>query len=400
MKILMIAPWHSVHSTRPLRWLAERGCDVTFMDHRRPSPPPGCNYRFVRYPWLRGSSVLGGIGRKLNAWAVPLLLRRCWRRLRPDMVHVHWVDVRAYDCARAGLRPLVLTIWGSDVNSLLTPDADATLRRQVGEALARADLVIADSPDMPDKCRTLAGRQVHVEIITLGIATQRFRPGDPERAAAWRRQLQVPEGATVLLSARAFQGLYGQHLILEAFGRAAPRLCHETVLVFKQYNQAIRAATAQAYEAALRRRAEELGVAHLLRWLPEVPYEQLPEVYAFSDVVVNFPLMDAFPVTFLEAAACERPVITCRLPAYVGTFAERYFRMVDPGDVEGLADAIADSVNDPGERCRHVAAARREVEARHDEAVSAERLLELYRGVLGGRGQTAPAGPAPCAGVN
>ena len=64
--------------------------------------------------------------------------------------------------------------------------------------------------------------------------------------------------------------------------------------------------------------------------MEEVPFAQLPEIYALADVIINYPSMDTLPVTFMEAAACERPVVTSRLPSYMGTFAERYFLMVEP----------------------------------------------------------------------
>jgi glycosyltransferase involved in cell wall biosynthesis len=328
-------------------------------------------------------------------WGTLPFLRARWQLLKPDLVHVHWVDQRAYHCARAGLRPLVLSVWGCDVNTLFLPGAHPLVRRRTSEALAAADLVIADSPDMVDKCRALAGRDVRVELLPLGIPTATFRPVDPGRAAAWRRRLRVSEASTVLLSARAIQEVYGQHLILEAFARAVPRLRREAVLVFKRFNPRRGGALGPPYEDTLRRRTDELGIAHLVRWLPEVPYEQLPEVYAFSDAVLNFPSRDAFPVTFLEAAACERPVITSRLPSYLGTFAERYFPMVEPGDVGGLAGAIVEFVNAGGERWRHAAAARREVETRHGEAIAADRLIQLYREVVGGRAPAAAPWPAP-----
>jgi len=114
----------------------------------------------------------------------------------------------------------------------------------------------------------------------------------------------------VLLSIRGLMPTYGHHLILEAFAQARPRLNATSILVFKTL------AAVKEYEAQLHRRAEELGVDQWVRWLADVPFAQMPAVYALADLIVNYPAMDAFPVTFMEAAACGRPVITCRLPSY------------------------------------------------------------------------------------
>jgi glycosyltransferase involved in cell wall biosynthesis len=87
--------------------------------------------------------------------------------------------------------------------------------------------------------------------------------------------------------------------------------------------------------------------------------------------------MDGFPVTFLEAAACKRPVITVALPAYLGTFAENAFRLVLPNDVAGLAAAIAAHA-DGAASARQLDEVRGLVEREYDESVSASRLLAHY----------------------
>jgi kynureninase len=91
-------------------------------------------------------------------------------------------------------------------------------------------------------------------------------------------------------------------------------------------------------------------------------------------------------------AVGARPVVSVRLPAYRGTFAERCFHMVEPGDPGGLANAIVAAVNEsPTERAARLREARRIVEREHDEVVSAGRL-GLYRSLLGDESKRQPGG--------
>jgi glycosyltransferase involved in cell wall biosynthesis len=386
MKVLMLAPWFSVHATRPLNWLLENGCEVTFVDHGNPYPEPRDGYHFLPYPTPRGTRYYRRLGRRiagrLGLWTVLFQLRRLSWRLKPDIVHLHWVDERACQCVQAGLRPLVLSIWGSDINYHFEPACDPARRRAIGRALAGADLILADAPDMPEKCARLAGKPVRTELLSLGINTDKFRPGYADEARGWRERLNVPEGARVLFSMRAMHQHYGHHIILETFAQARPRLDTESVLVFKTYNRK-RYPESEAFEAELRRRAAELGIDRHVRWMDEVPSAQLPGLYAFADAIINYPSHDGFPVTFLEAAACERPVITHRLPSYVGTFAEKHFHLVEPGNPAELADAIAEVLNEaPARRAPRLAQARQIVRQQHDESVCINRLLQLYRSLL------------------
>jgi glycosyltransferase involved in cell wall biosynthesis len=367
-----------------VNWLLDQGCHVVFMGRQDPQPALTECYRYLPFPDARGARYYTTLlGRRVGRWLadleVLLRLRLAWHRLRPDIVHVHWVDQQAYRCGRARLHPLVLSVWGSDVNEALLTDPTSYRRRVTGRALANADLVIVDSPEMPDKCCRLAGKSIRTEILPLGIDTTAFRPGHLAAAKEWRRRLAIAPEATVLLSVRALGPKYGHHLILDAFAEARPRCRQTCFLLFVLYNRESYP-DAHAYEAQLRDRANRLGVAAFVRWLDPLPHERLPELYATSDIVVNYPSMDAFPVTFLEAAACERPVISVRLPAYQGTFAEKYFRLVEPDRVSDLSNAIVDLANEPpGPSVSNLAEARALVVGAYDQVLTARRLLQLYR---------------------
>jgi glycosyltransferase involved in cell wall biosynthesis len=228
---------------------------------------------------------------------------------------------------------------------------------------------------MLDKCETLAGKSLATELLPLGVDTALFRPGYLQEAQAWRHRLSIPEQAHVFLSVRALHPRYGQLDILEAFAQAVPRFPCPPVMLFKRYNNR----GVEAYEQQLRRRAAELGLAEHVRWVDGVDFQELPALYAAADTVVNYPAIDGFPVTFLEAAACERPVVSNRLPSYLGTFAERYFRLVEPGDRVAFAAALIEAALQPeSERARTTREARSVVEREYDESLTAARLLEIY----------------------
>lgn len=385
MKVLMAGPWFSVHTKRPLRWLLEEGCSVTCVAGENPLPEGHPGYKWRQFPHPRGRRLYDRFGHRVSSrlakQTVLWQLRQMQRALQPDVVHVHWVDVTAYRFAEAGLSPLVLSVWGSDINQHFQPDADPGERGRCGLALRRADLVIVDSPDMPEKCNELAGKEVPCRLLHLGVDPELFRPGLNGARTEWRDRLGVPEAAKVLLSIRAWGEHNQHHLILDAFARALPKMRHDTRLVFKVYNR-ISCDDPDGYTGRLQRQAEELGVAEHVVWLDEVAVEDLPGVYAASDIIVNYPSIDAFPVTFLEAAACEKPVVSNLLPAYQETFAEDHFRMVSPEDLDGLAEAIAAEVNAAPDTQR-LREARETVEADYSEQSYIKGLLDIYQELSG-----------------
>lgn len=372
MRVMLLAPGFDVHAQRFLQWLQAAGCQVLFVDRVRPPNLDPSRSLFSVYP--KGLPGAGNRLRRFDEWARYVQFHLLWRQFKPDVVHLHSVDGRQYDCFRAGLRPLVLTCWGSDIHKLFQPGADGVSRICTGRVLRHADHVFADSWDVLDRCDILAGCHVPSSLLYMGINTSLFRPDNLQARQAWRQCLAISEDAKVLLSVRACRRLYQHELILEAFAKARTRLSCESVLVFKRYF-----VDDPTYEEELRAQAKRLEVEKYLRWVERLPYEQMAELYAMADVVVNLPQLDGFPVSFIEAAACGTPVVTNLLPAYERIGLERFFRMVPDHSTEQLGRAIAEALMEQPESISAKARlARQWAVTSGDEKKCVEHLLTVY----------------------
>lgn len=169
----------------------------------------------------------------------------------------------------------------------------------------------------------------------------------------------------------------------------------------------------------LRGRVEELarslGVAKQVRFLGEVPYEQLPAIYAAADLKVISSEYESFCFAAIEAMASGLPVVTTdcgwvpkligdALPPiekqYVDTRPEPEGRFVEdvdgrriravPGgvvvgrtDVQSLAAAILVLIRDAS-LCRQCGAWNRaKAEREHGWEASAKELEKIYRATKG-----------------
>ncbi len=89
------------------------------------------------------------------------------------------------------------------------------------------------------------------------------------------------------------------------------------------------------------------------------------------------------PTVLLEMQAAGIPIVTTR-HADIPTVVPDASRLVEEGDVEGLADAlVATSEMDADEWEAETARAREFVEERHDARVLAEELAAVYREAIG-----------------
>lgn len=103
--------------------------------------------------------------------------------------------------------------------------------------------------------------------------------------------------------------------------------------------------TDQRYTPHLISQAQELGVAHRLRWLDYVEYAELPRLLSGAIALVFPSLWEGFGLPALEGMACGTPVITSKLsslPEVVGDAAI----LIDPYKVDELADAMLRVIRD------------------------------------------------------
>jgi len=92
-----------------------------------------------------------------------------------------------------------------------------------------------------------------------------------------------------------------------------------------------------------------LNLSNSVKFLGYVPDEELPKLYSGADLFVYPSLYEGFGLPPLEAMACGCPVITSNvssLPEVVGDAGI----MVNPLDINGLADAVYKVLNDEGLR--------------------------------------------------
>ena len=110
----------------------------------------------------------------------------------------------------------------------------------------------------------------------------------------------------------------------------------------------------------------------------------MPAVYAAMDIFVLPSLNEGLPMTVLEAMAASKPVIATRVGAIPSVLKDgETGLLVEPGDSEGLQNAIASLLDDP-ERGRLMGdQAHAWVSSNYTAAAMALKYREMYEEVLG-----------------
>jgi glycosyltransferase involved in cell wall biosynthesis len=375
----MLAPGSWVHSRRPLNWILDSGHCVIFVDKDKPEIGESKRFIYFHYPQSRGKRFFSCLGEKITSYITDFTkmvgLKIIQLKHKPDITHVHWLNYRAYHAVLAKIHPLVVSVLGSDVNRFFEGNYSKAEKIKTQKVLKRADLVLVDSMDMIEKCRKLSNDQVKVIYFPIGIDTKKFSLNYNEKIIDWRNSLGIEPGAFIITSIRAMEKKYNHDLIIEAFANALPNVNSSVYLLLKDFNS-----QDNDYVHKIKKQISSMGLDSKIIWINKfIPDSEMPVLYALSDLIINFPSYDAFPVSFIEAAAAGKPVLTCDLPAYQNTFAEKYFNFVEKENIVALENEIVDFFNNKTKDDEFPYTEMvKFVSENYDEEISKNNLLKVY----------------------
>ena len=217
-------------------------------------------------------------------------------------------------------------------------------------------------------------------LIENGIDCQRFRPG--RQLSSLRGELGIPEQAPVVAFVARLAPEKGLGLLIQLAARLRATVPGVRVLV----------AGDSGWRALLEaevRRAGLGGTVLLLGYVREVE-----RVYAAADVVVSTSIAEWCSNTLLEAMAMGRAVVATRVGGTTEIIRDGIGGvLVEPGDPDGFARAVAALLRDSQRRQSLGVEAMARVRARYSASAQVARVAEVIRWAAAGHG----VAPAPVA---
>lgn len=249
--------------------------------------------------------------------------------------------------------PFSVIVHGFDVALAMT--GSSFKRARARRVLHEAEMVIANSEYT---ARLLKGLEVPEEKVMIVRPSPHFpltTTVPAETTAAWRAALG-----------------WQKRFVLLSVCRLVPRKgVNDVIRALAEFKPGERPALAVASDgperAALEKLAAELGVAADVRFLGDLPHDELQTAFAACDAFVMVPKslgadVEGFGIVYLEAALFGKPSIGSRsggVPEAVRH--EETGLLVPPSDVPAIAAAIRRLQDEPGLAARLGEAGRRRV---------------------------------------
>ena len=211
-----------------------------------------------------------------------------------------------------------------------------------------------------------------VHVIFWGVNSQKFRPDVDTKQI--REELKIGNNRQVILSNRNHIALYNNNIVIEAMCHVLKKFA-DTMLILQNAGGNL--------EKDLKRLVHKKGIAKSVIFLPQFKHDDLPPLYALSDIYVSVPSWDAGPVSLKEAMACNSTPIISAVPGPMEWIKnEDNGRVIPIRDIKGLAEAICDLLQNKGKREKFNRLNRRLIEEKADHVVLMKKAERLYRRII------------------
>ena len=268
----------------------------------------------------------------------PFKIRRLIKKIKPDIVHAHYVTQYGFCGAFSGFHPLVISPWGSDI--AIDPERSIIKRWLVEYALKKVDIVSAGTEI--SKRRLMELKCSKDKIAPLRIASVDTNEFTPSKRSESLKKPMCAENDFLVIDTRSSAPIYH----LDVFVRAVPLVIKEIpnvkfILISRprmvRENQKIK------------NLVSKLDIEDRIVFLDLIPHSKMPEYLASVDLYVdtfvnveNNKVIDkgnGIGVVTLEAMACATPQI---LPDRIEVTSGDLYQGLTyrPLDSQDLADKI------------------------------------------------------------
>ena len=367
MKIAMLGAANSIHLQRWAQGMAACGHEVSVISQHF-----GCNNATAAYAATQAGANIRQIALPhTGAFAYfrnAAPLRKILQNLRPDILHANYATGYGSMARRSGFRPLLLSVWGSDVYDF--PAKSFIHRHLLQKNLAASTAIASTSHCM---AQHVAGIQAHphIFITPFGVDTSAFCPA---------AQCAKPPNAPITIgTVKTLEPAYGIDTLIEAFA-----------LLQQSLQQSGFANTVQLEitgsgvdKPALQQLCQTLGIADTVTFFDAIPHAQVPAQLRRLDIFAALSRMESFGVAAIEAAACGLPVVVSDAPGLVEVTPNQRTGLVVPrNNPQGAAHALEQLVRNASLRQQMGQAGRAHVLAQYDWPVCLEKMQQAYQQTL------------------
>ncbi len=353
MRVLFIGSRNSNHTKKWTDTLVERGHDILVVCQNEKQEGS-----VVLNPKLR-LHVLKYGGAKSYILNIAEL-RKLAHKFKPDVINVHYMSGYGLMAELAGLRPLVLNCYGSDI--FVAPKKNNFNRWLVKKILLRADAVAATSKAMANETKRIMGiNNKDVTVTPFGVNVNLFK----------KDEHRIVNDRPIIGIIKYLKPEYNIPLLIKAFAITKEKAQIKPLL------HIYGSGPLKDEFVAL---CKELGIYEDVSFFETIPNYEVPKALNTMDIFVNSSNVESFGVNIVEAMACELPVVATPCPGPKEVIDNGVTGVVlKDWNHEELAEELIKLVENPTLRKQYGRSGREKVLREYDWSKNVELLENVYR---------------------
>jgi glycosyltransferase involved in cell wall biosynthesis len=323
------------------------------------SPAP--NYSVITYNVGFGQNY----SRTEGKWKYPLSIlraRRLIHKLKPDIVHTHYVTSGGLAGLVCNYHPTITTTHGSDINVSLKSHFWKFLLKLV---FKQADCVNTCTEDQKRKVISLGISPDKIFVRTLGIDIAKF----PFSERQWDNM-----GKNLrLVTTRRLEKVYDHPTIINAL----------SILKQKGVNFKMTFVANGSLMNELKKQAEQTGITDNVHFLGGIEKDKIVNILHNNDVFLSSPICDGISVALLEAMATGLFPIVSHVDVnsdWIKDGVDGFLHNV--GDAESLSRCILKICSNPEFALAATANNRQKVVSIGDTQTNMEQLEQVYHQLI------------------
>jgi len=310
-----------------------------------------------------------GFGKKYSRtqgkWKYPLSFlraRNLIKRIKPDILHTHYVTSGGLAALICGFHPVVTTVHGSDIN--------IGIKSCIWKHLLK---VIFKHVDCVNTCTEDQKRKV----ITLGIKPEKIRvvnPGVDSKLFSFRTPKSIVNRPLKLVTTRSLEPIYDHATIIRALSFVRNKN-PDFIMTFVAGGSLL---------SELRCLVDKEGLAKNVVFLGGVDKNRIVNILQENDVFISSPLYDGISVALLEGMsvglfpiASDIEVNSDWIEHGVGGFLHR------TGDPQSLANCILEVYDNPQLIISAANLNRLKILELADTTVNMRNIENIYKDLVG-----------------
>lgn len=359
MRILFLSNAASIHTVRWVNALSERGHEVHLVYKFDDIPKENEISVKVNHHRLNYSGTKGYF---LNA----IQLRKLTEKINPDIVNAHYASGYGTLARIAKIRPLVLSVWGSDVYEF--PYQSKFKMKLLVDNLRYANTIASTSASMAEQVKLLLKDETKkIHITPFGVDLSKYNNSKKKKT-----------DKILIANIKSLKKVYGIDYLIEAID--CLKQIYEEDLSKKIGVLIYGDGPLREY---LENLTKELNLQNMIAFKGSIPNSEVPQVLEEIDIFCSTSTQESFGVSLVEAMAMGLPVVATDVSGFREVVDhEKTGIIVENKNSIKIAEALKELILSKDLREEYGCNGRKKVEELYNWNDNVSEMLRIYETLI------------------